>query len=79
NWGRYSNAKVDRLVTQALATVDDAKREALAREAMALAMADRPVILLHHQVATWAMRRELRYAARTDEYTFAHHFRPERP
>ena len=79
NWGRYSNAKLDRLVTQALATVDDRRREALAREAMALAMADRPVILLHHQTATWAMRRELRYAARTDEYTFAHHFRPERP
>jgi peptide/nickel transport system substrate-binding protein len=78
NWGRYSNAKVDRLVTQALATVDDGRRETLAREAMALAIADRPVILLHHQVATWAMRRELRYAARTDEYTFAHHFRPER-
>ncbi len=78
NWGRYANPKVDRLVTQALATVDDAKREALAREAMTLAMADRPVILLHHQFASWAMRRELRYAARTDEYTFAHHFRPER-
>jgi peptide/nickel transport system substrate-binding protein len=77
NWGRYSNAKLDRLVTQALATVDDRRREALAREAMALAMADRPVILLHHQVATWAMRRDLRYAARTDEYTFAHRFRAE--
>jgi peptide/nickel transport system substrate-binding protein len=78
NWGRYSNAQLDRRVTQALATVDDRRREALAREAMALAMADRPVVLLHHQLATWAMRRELRYAARTDEYTFAHHFRPER-
>ncbi len=78
NWGRYSNPRVDQLVIQALATVDERKREALAREAMTLAMADRPVILLHHQVATWAMRRELRYAARTDEYTFAHHFRPER-
>jgi peptide/nickel transport system substrate-binding protein len=78
NWGRYSNARLDRLVTRAFATVDDRRREALAREAMALAMADRPVILLHHQVATWAMRRELRYAARTDEYTFAHDFHPER-
>ncbi len=77
NWGRYSKPRFDRLVTQALATVDDRKREALAREAMALAMADRPVILLHHQFATWAMRRELRYAARTDEYTFAHHFRTQ--
>jgi len=78
NWGRYSNASLDRLVTQAFATVDERRREALAREAMALAMADRPVILLHHQLATWAMRRELGYAARTDEYTLAHHFRRER-
>ena len=75
NWGRYSNPRLDRLVTEAFAAVDDRKREALAREAMALAMADRPVILLHHQLATWAMRKDLAYAARTDEYTFAHHFR----
>jgi peptide/nickel transport system substrate-binding protein len=75
NWGRYSNPKVDKLVVQALATVDERKREGIAQEAMRLAMADRPVILLHHQVATWAMRRDLAYAARTDEYTFAHHFR----
>jgi peptide/nickel transport system substrate-binding protein len=75
NWGRYSNPKVDQLVVQALATVDERSREGLAREAMRLAMADRPVILLHHQLATWAMRRDLRYAARTDEYTFAHRFR----
>jgi peptide/nickel transport system substrate-binding protein len=75
NWGRYSNPGVDQLVVQALATVDERRRESVAQEAMRLAMADRPVILLHHQVATWAMRRDLRYAARTDEYTFAHHFR----
>jgi peptide/nickel transport system substrate-binding protein len=76
NWGRYSNPKVDRLVNQAFATVDNAKREALAREAMTTAMADRPVLLLHHQLATWAMRSDIVYAARTDEYTLAHEFRP---
>jgi peptide/nickel transport system substrate-binding protein len=75
NWGRYSNPKVDQLVIQALATVDERKRDAIAQEAMRVAMADRPVLLLHHQIATWAMRRDLAYAARTDEYTFAHHFR----
>ena len=75
NWGRYSNPKLDRLVTQAFATVDNTKREALAREAMTTAMADRPVILLHHQLATWAMQSGLAYAARTDEYTLAHEFR----
>ncbi len=75
NWGRYSNPKVDQLVIQAFATVDERKRDAIAQEAMRVAMADRPVLLLHHQIATWAMRRDLAYAARTDEYTFAHHFR----
>jgi peptide/nickel transport system substrate-binding protein len=75
NWGRYSNPKADQLVIQALATLDERKRESIAQEAMRLAMADRPVLLLHHQVATWGMRRDLAYAARTDEYTFAHGFR----
>ncbi len=77
NWGRFANPRVDALVIQALGTVDERKREGIAQEAMRLAMADRPVLLLHHQVATWAMRRDLAYAARTDEYTFAHHFRPQ--
>jgi hypothetical protein len=37
-------------------------------------MADYPVIVLHHQRATWAMRANLNYRARIDEYTLAHHF-----
>ena len=75
NWGRYSNPTLDRLVEQSLATIDQAKREALAREAMAIAVKDYAVILLHHQVASWAMRAELRYAGRTDEYTLAQGFK----
>ena len=75
NWGRYTNPKVDALVTQSFATVDGRKREETASEAMTLAMRDVAVIPLHHQIATWAMRKDLAYAARTDEYTFAHHFR----
>ena len=60
-WQKPQNPDaIDRLVTEAFATVDDRRREALAREAMALAMADRPVVLLHHQLATWAMRKDLR-------------------
>ena len=27
---------------------------------------------LHHQIAVWALKRPLTYAARTDEFTFAH-------
>jgi peptide/nickel transport system substrate-binding protein len=56
--------------------VDPAKREAVAREAAALAASEVALIPLHYQVATWAMKDSLTYAARTDEFTFAHHFKP---
>ncbi|MBI2960926.1 MAG: ABC transporter substrate-binding protein [Betaproteobacteria bacterium] len=75
NWSRYSNPRVDALLERAFSSVDEKKREALAREAMGVAMKDLAVIPLHHQVALWAMRKGLAYTARTDEYTFAHHVR----
>ncbi len=76
NWGHYSNPKVDALLLQGFATLDETKREALARAAATLALKDVPVILLHHQLASWAMKKNLAYSARTDEYTFARDFRP---
>jgi peptide/nickel transport system substrate-binding protein len=76
NWGGYANPKLDQLIERSLATVGTAKREALAREAAAIAVAEVAFIPLHYQVATWAMKSHLQYAARTDEFTFAHHFRP---
>ena len=75
NWGRYSNPKLDARVQEALASVDVKRRASAAREAMAEALRDHAVLPLHHQVASWAMRRGLRYAARLDEYTYAHQFR----
>jgi peptide/nickel transport system substrate-binding protein len=75
NWSGYSNRNVDELVDRALATVDDKAREALTRDAMRAAMRDYAVIPLHHQVTTWAMKRSLAYAPRTDDFTFAHHVR----
>ena len=62
---------------QSLGTVDAARREALARSASALAAAEVAFIPLHYQVVTWAMKRNLAYTARTDEFTFAHYFRPQ--
>jgi peptide/nickel transport system substrate-binding protein len=76
NWAHYSNPAVDALLERGFATLDEKAREALAREAMRAAMRDYAVIPLHHQVTTWAMKRSLEYEPRTDEFTFAHHFRP---
>jgi peptide/nickel transport system substrate-binding protein len=71
NRGRYSNAEVDRLIEQALATVDDAKREKLLQKATELAIGDLGIIPLHYQVNVWATRKGLAYTPRTDEYTLA--------
>ncbi len=71
NRGRYSNAEMDKLVQQALATVDDAKREKLLQQATEIAIEDLGIIPLHYQVNVWATRKGLAYTPRTDEYTLA--------
>jgi peptide/nickel transport system substrate-binding protein len=76
NRGRYSNPRVDALLEEALATVDDPKREALLQKATELAIDDTGIIPLHFQVNLWATRDGITYLPRTDENTLAHKFRP---
>jgi peptide/nickel transport system substrate-binding protein len=76
NRGRYSNPRVDALLEQALATVDDPKREALLQRATEVAIGDTGIIPLHFQVNLWATRNGITYVPRTDENTLAHKFRP---
>src|SRR5919109_4325834 len=71
NRGRYSNPQVDKLINDALATVDDGKRAELLARATEVAIEDVGIIPLHYQVNTWAMRRGFAYKPRTDEYTLA--------
>jgi peptide/nickel transport system substrate-binding protein len=71
NRGRYSNPQVDKLINDALATVEDAKRQELLARATEIAIEDVGIIPLHYQVNTWAMRRGFSYKPRTDEYTLA--------
>ena len=79
NWGGHSNPKLDQMIERSLATVDPVKREAAAREAAAFAASETAIIPLHYQIVTWAMRSNLSYAARTDEFTFAWQFKPRNP
>ena len=69
NRGRYSNPDVDKLVEEALSTIDDGKRAALLAEATEVAIGDGGIIPLHYQVNTWAGRKGIVYTARTDETT----------
>lgn len=77
NRGRYSSPKMDALLQQALATVDDSKREALLQQATQVAMSDLGIIPLYHQENVWATRKGIVYTPRADERTFAHEFRPQ--
>jgi peptide/nickel transport system substrate-binding protein len=77
NRGRYSSAKMDALLDQALATVDDARREKLLQQATEVAMSDTGIITLYHQENLWATRKGVVYTPRADERTFAHEFRPQ--
>ena len=77
NRGRYSNAKMDDMLAQALATVDDAKRERMLQQATEIAISDLGIIPLYHQHNLWATRKGVTYAPRTDERTLAHEFKPQ--
>ena len=69
NRGRYSNPEVDKLIQQAITTVDDEKRQALLAKATEVAMEDVAIVPVHYQVNNWATRKGLKYTPRTDEYT----------
>jgi peptide/nickel transport system substrate-binding protein len=75
NRGRYSNPKMDSVLTQALAIVDDSKRERMLQQATEIAMGDLGIIPLYHQHNLWATRKGVAYAPRTDERTLAHEFK----
>jgi len=77
NRGRYSNPRMDAVLEQALATVDDAKREKLLQQATEIGIGDLGIIPLHHQVNLWGTRKGIVYTPRTDELTLAHEFRPQ--
>lgn len=76
NRGRYSNAEVDRRMHEAFQTIEDARREALLREATAIAMRDDAVLPTHWMTNLWARRASVADAPRMDGFTLATSARP---
>jgi peptide/nickel transport system substrate-binding protein len=76
NRGRYSNAAFDKLLGDALVTMDNKKREGMIQAAAEMAMEDVGLIPLHYEVSTWATTKALKYAPRTDQYTLAMSLKP---
>lgn len=71
NRGRYSNAELDKLIADGLATIEDTKRAAIFAKASEIAIEDVAIIPTHYQFNTWATRKGFKYEARTDESTLA--------
>lgn len=72
NRGLHANPKMDAVLEEALASVDDAKRAKLLARATEIGVGeDVGIIPLHYQVNTWAAKKGLTYVARTDERTLA--------
>ncbi len=77
NRGLHSNPEMDKILDQALATVDDTKRAALLAKATEIGVGeDLGIIPLHYQVNTWAAKKGLSYKARTDERTVGYDVSP---
>ena len=69
NRGRYSNPKLDALLQEALATVDDEKRSGLLQQATEAGIEDAGIIPLHYEVTLWGMRSDLTFEGNTNQYT----------
>ena len=76
NRGRYSNPAFDKVLSEALVTMDDKKREAMIQQAAEMVMGDVGLIPLHYEVSTWASAKGFKYTARTDQYTLASGLKP---
>ena len=59
NRTRYSNPEVDRLLTEALSTLDDAARQAKLEHAIDAAMADQPLIPVFFPIHEFAAKKDL--------------------
>ncbi|HET9577561.1 MAG TPA: ABC transporter substrate-binding protein, partial [Usitatibacter sp.] len=76
NRARYSNPQLDKMIDEAMSTMDDRKREAMIEAAAELAMNDTALIPIHYEVSTWATAKGLRYTPRTDQYTLVTDLKP---
>jgi peptide/nickel transport system substrate-binding protein len=76
NRGRFSNPEMDRLLDEAMRTMDDNARERLLQQATRIAMEDVGIIPIHIQKNIWALRRGFTMEARADELTRPQDVRP---
>jgi len=76
NASHYCNEELDKLIAEALGTLDEEKRRALFQRAQAMAVADRGQIPIVTLPTVWAGRANLTWTPRADEDTLPYFIRP---
>lgn len=72
NAGRYSNPEMDKLLAEAMVTIDDEERSALLQKAETIVLDEHGIIPLHYERSVWAMAPGFTYDPRVDQYTLAY-------
>jgi peptide/nickel transport system substrate-binding protein len=76
NASHYCNEELDKLIAEALGTLDEEKRRALFQRAQAMAVADRGQIPIVTLPTVWAGKANLTWTPRADEDTLPYFIRP---
>lgn len=71
NAGRYSNPEMDKVLKEAMVTIDDEKRSDLLQKAETMVLDDYGIIPLHYEKTMWALAKGITYEPRVDQYTLA--------
>lgn len=76
NYGQWSDPEFDKVILEAISTVDTNERAKLLNVAEQMAVDAMAFIPLHVESSLWAFRDGLTYGGRTDQYTLAHEVHP---
>lgn len=71
NWSKYSNKDLDTLILKASQTLDDAARAKVLNEAGEMVINDYGILPLQFELSVWAMKKDIRYDGRADQFTLA--------
>jgi peptide/nickel transport system substrate-binding protein len=76
NYGGYRNDAFDKVIREAISTLDDAKRAELLRQAATLVLADGAFIPLHFESSIWASKAQYAVTGRADQLMLAMSVKP---
>lgn len=69
NWSQYSNPRLDELIRQSMRTLDEDQRAVVLEEASAEVLNDYGILPILFELSTWAMKQNIRYDGRADQFT----------